>query len=484
MTEVAATPHGLTGKIIGDGRYDLRELLGGGSMGHVYRALDRRLETQVVLKIPHRNRLEHADFQRRFRQESRFLVRLRHPHIVGILDLGEHDGLPYFVMPFVPGGNLRHRQRNEFGLLRPLPAGSLSDWLRPIAEALDFIHSNHCVHRDVKPDNILFDEHGRVLLSDFGLSKILEVEGSEEVAQTAAGAIVGTPLYVAPELVLGESFDGRADQYSLAVTVYEVLSGANPFEGSNSSATMVNQTTREPPLLFQVNPRIGRELSAAVARGLCKRPEDRWETCVEFADDVLSAVEVDPAGAETTVSPRGASRRSSMIAGVPKAATPAGERVDASASQVQPRPAVASAVRFVAKASSPIVKAKSQCPSCARPLTLQPSYAGKRATCKSCGARLQISADFSELQQLESVDPLQEMVKAAASETSRQNQEKSDLVLGQELFGWKLSRTWTVRLAIVLGLFLAMMLVLFTYWHGATEREKLRDQLRPRALEG
>src|SRR5581483_4422319 len=130
------------------------------------------------------------------------------------------------------------------------------DWLEPVAAALDFIHQQHYVHRDVKPDNILFDAHGHAYLSDFGVAKVLAGSARREAAtvHTEAGIVLGTPQYMAPELVMGRPFDGRVDQYALAVTVYELLAGRYPFTGPTSAAIFVQATTKAPPPLGTVAP--------------------------------------------------------------------------------------------------------------------------------------------------------------------------------------------------------------------------------------
>ncbi|MFM9964920.1 MAG: serine/threonine protein kinase [Planctomycetaceae bacterium] len=495
---------GLIGQIIGDGRYDLRELLGGGSMGYVYRAFDRRLETDVVVKIPRRHKLESPDSLRRFRQESKFLVKLNHPHVVSILDVGEYDGVPFFVMPFINGGSLRSRQKNEHGVQKPLKSASLRSWLREIAKALDYIHSQNCIHRDVKPDNILFDEHGHAFLGDFGLSKVVSTSESDDPSQTVAGAIVGTPLFTAPELVLGEPADGRADQYSLALTVYDSLAGTNPFEGPNSSATLVNQTAIEPPLLTELNPTISPVLSRIVRRGLSKFPDERFPSCVAFAEAVLAVIPASGPSRSSGMhaSPQSVARRSSesnsltdttghsqsvrrpMVSKSPTKVTPKSGSPTSDGNVVQK-------ARFVVVARTPIVKAKCNCPKCARDLFLQPAFAGKRATCQTCACRLLIAPDFSELRMLEPVaavadaDPLKPRGGAKSEEVaSAASGGEFDLVLGQEVFGWKLNRKWALSLAALLVLFLVLMAMFLTNQSSQSERERLRDQYRPRSMEG
>ena len=492
MTVVATNPNELIGEIIGGDRYDVRELLGGGSMGHVYRAFDRRLETDIVIKIPRRSRLENPDTQRRFKQESKFLVKFSHPYVVTILDIGEFDGLPFFVMPFIKGGSLRSRQRNEYGVQKPMPASSLRGWLMEISKALDFVHSQGCVHRDVKPDNILFDEYGHAFLSDFGLSKLVQGGESNDVNATAAGAVVGTPMYVAPELVVGKPFDGRADQYSLALMIYESLAGTNPMEGKSGSATMVNQTQLRLPPLKELASGISVELSAAVMRGVSKLAAKRFGSCVEFAEAVLNAIQDNNSSSS---SPMSNGRKSSAANGPNDTTTGSKRGVGSSA-----RPASGKTMSMMRTLSSdapvqmkrvvgarkPIIKGKSECPSCSRSFTLQPGFAGKKATCQGCGCKVLIAPDFREIRQLELVEIRSEPNATSSnrsSATSGTAGGEFDLVLGAAVFGWKLNYKIVYGIAGTLVLFLMLMTMYFTNLTAEAEQERIRDQLRPRQME-
>jgi serine/threonine-protein kinase len=479
MTAAAVVnTQGLVGQIIGDGRYDLRELLGGGSMGYVYRAFDRRLETDVVVKIPRRHKLENPHSLRRFRQESKFLVKLTHPRVVSILDIGEYDDVPFFVMPFISGGCLRSRQRNELGEQQPLKPASLRSWLLEIAKALDFIHAQSCVHRDVKPDNILFDEHGHPFLSDFGLSKIVRADEKDDPSQTAAGAIVGTPLFTAPELVLGEAIDGRSDQYSLALTVYDTLAGSNPFLGPTTTATLVNQTSLDPPPLTLRNPSVSDELWRVVLKGLSKSPEDRFASCVAFAEAVLARISNGASQSSAShASPKNAGRRSSAANSVTDTAVSARSMGRAPVEASGPK------MKYVVSARASIVKAKSTCPGCSANLALMPAFAGKKATCQKCQSRLLIAPDFSEVRKLELV-PLNRSESGNGSKDSGTSSAgEFELVLGKKMFGWKLTRQWALRLAGLLILLLVLLTIFFTNKSSQAERERLREQYRPRSME-
>ncbi len=291
---------------IAEGRYKVLGRIGQGSMGSVYLAYDRNLETDVVLKFPG-GRDETAagpEFLDRFAREIRSLVRLSHPHIVKVIDAGDLDGHPFVVMQFLAGGSLKDRMMSgPSGEFRPMPPGTLNGWLLEIAKALDFVHSQHHIHRDVKPANILFDRHENAFLGDFGIIKALAGdEGGDRRGSsiTAPGFLMGTPNYVAPEIVMGRAFDGRVDQYALAMTVHEVLCGRNCMEGPTPSATVVNQTMVVPPALEELIPGMPRRLSDAVLRGLAKDPDQRFETCAAMAREILAALpSVDVSAAAT-----------------------------------------------------------------------------------------------------------------------------------------------------------------------------------------
>lgn len=274
------------------GRYQLGESLGLGGMSHVYRAHDRHLGIDVIVKAPRQAMLEDPAFAHRFRQEIRSLVRLNHPHIVDVLDVGQHAETPFAVMRYLSGGTLAERCRDRQGRAMALLPESLNYWLPEIADALDFVHAQGYVHRDVKPDNILFDTHGNPYLSDFGVAKVLFASdvARSKIGQTAKGMVLGTPDYMAPEMILGESFDGRVDQYALAITIYETLAGRRPFLASSGAAMMIKQTEEEPPLLHQVRCDLPEALSQALHRALRKEPKQRYRTCAELAEHVLRGV--------------------------------------------------------------------------------------------------------------------------------------------------------------------------------------------------
>ncbi len=280
------------------GRYHVLRTLGTGGMALVYLAHDHHLDCEVVVKTP-RPEVFTGSVVARFTREIRSLVRLTHPHIVKILDVGEHEGHPFVVLHYLAGGSLRDRQkRHGDRTADPMPVESLCDWLLEVAEVLDFIHEQGCVHRDVKPDNILFDPHGHAYLADFGVAKLLETDesGISATSVTGTGAMVGTPWYMAPELVQGGTIDGRVDQYALAVTVHELLAGKVPFDGPFRAAILMAHTSGEAPLLSNLVPTVPHSLAEVVKQAMSRDPEERFPDCRSFAQSALEALASAGAG--------------------------------------------------------------------------------------------------------------------------------------------------------------------------------------------
>jgi serine/threonine protein kinase len=295
-----------------DGRYAVTAKLGEGGMGLVYRAKDARLNCDVVVKVPRAAMLEYAGFRRRFKDEVGALVKLAHPHVVKVTDFGQHDGVPFAVMQFLQAGSLEDRRpKDADGHPKAVAPRSLEGWLLPVAEALDFIHKQGYVHRDVKPANILFDAYKNAYISDFGVAKAVAGNKSEGTGITGAGLVLGTPTYMAPELATGEPFDGRIDQYALAITVYELLAGRPPFDGPPMTV-LIKHKTEIAPALATARPGTSAGISAAIAKALSKDPAQRYPTCAAFAKVVLAAV------AQTAPVPV------AQAAGTPKRETPRG----------------------------------------------------------------------------------------------------------------------------------------------------------------
>ncbi len=291
---MAMGTHELEGQTLSQGRYRVTRKLGEGGMGTVYQAQDQNIESDIVIKIPRSSMMDDPEFAGRFTREIRSLVKLSHPHIVKVSDVGSWNGIPFAVMQFLPGGSLEDRRpAGPDGTLYPCDPSTVPAWLEAVAQALDYIHAQGFVHRDVKPGNILFDAEGHAFLSDFGVAKVLATETSSHAAQTAmtgAGMILGTPEYMAPELIMGEPFDGRADQYALGITVYELLCGRRPFEHETKTKLLVLHTSKTPPRLTEWCPELPDTLSQVVLKSLSKEPKDRYPSCAALAAAITTTV--------------------------------------------------------------------------------------------------------------------------------------------------------------------------------------------------
>jgi serine/threonine-protein kinase len=278
-------------------RYQVERELGAGGMATVYLAEEKKHGRKVAIKVL-RPELAASVGAERFLREIGIAARLSHPHIVPLIDSGDSDGLLYYVSPFVPGGSLRDRLRTDSRL-------SLRDALRIASEVgagLDYAHRAGFVHRDVKPENILFAD-GHALLADFGVARAMFVTDADPRSMsgpvTAAGIALGTPEYMSPEQASGDrDADARSDVYSLACVVYEMLAGEPPFSG-NPRSIMVRHVTETPRPVRTLRPDAPPTVESVLMRALAKDPSHRYATVAEFTtalcDDVAAVATVDTA---------------------------------------------------------------------------------------------------------------------------------------------------------------------------------------------
>ncbi len=260
------------------GLYRVERRLDEGGMGAVYLARNESLGTPVIVKVPHVQYVGTPGFLERFRREIEGLVRLRHAHVVSILAQGQHEGMPYCVLEYLEGGSLARRLADQ-GVQSP---DEVLAWLPAVAETLDYVHARGLIHRDVKPANILFDGSGGVFLSDFGISKVLgEVPTQPSLTSTGLGP--GSPQYMAPEQGLGGALTPAADQYALAVTVYECLGGSAPFAGATPIQVLVRKGMEDPPDLGSLAPALAPGAARAVMKALRRDPRERHASCAAFA---------------------------------------------------------------------------------------------------------------------------------------------------------------------------------------------------------
>ena len=267
-------------------QYQIEDEIGRGGMAVVYRARDLRLERLVAIKVlPPELALDPA-LGARFTREAQTAAQLAHAHIVPIFDVGALDGIAYFVMALVDGGNLAQRLEHQ-------PRRAVDEVRRLLcetADALAYAHLRGVVHRDVKPDNILIDAgSGRAMMSDFGIARAIE----SDKRLTATGVAVGTPTYMSPEQAVGErDLDGRSDLYSLAVVGYHMLTGRPPFSAGNSMALLLKHVSERPRPIAESRPEAPKSLCDAIERALRKSPEDRWPTAAAFRDALLNGSDV------------------------------------------------------------------------------------------------------------------------------------------------------------------------------------------------
>jgi serine/threonine-protein kinase len=261
------------------GRYELLEEVGCGGMGIVYKARDTVLNRLVALKMIRTGVLARPEEVQRFYREARAVAQLTHAHIVPLYEIGQHEDRLYFTMAFAPGGSLApHRQRFA-GDVRGAAA-----LVEKIARAVHHAHIKGILHRDLKPGNILLDEQGEPLVSDFGLAKILDADA--ELTQT--GVVVGTPAYLAPELLSDHPGPAtpHSDIWSLGVLLYELLTGKRPFTGKGAREATRLIATAEPPRPRDLNRAVDRQLEAVVLKCLDKDPARRYATAEALADDL------------------------------------------------------------------------------------------------------------------------------------------------------------------------------------------------------
>lgn len=266
--------------------YRLGEQIGRGGMAVVFRAQDERLERQVALKILSPALAADETFRHRFILESRSAAAVDDPYIIPVFEAGEADGVLFIAMRYVPGGDVDALLKQ----MGPLPAERTAAIISGVASALDTAHAAGLVHRDVKPTNMLLDTRvGRpdhVYLSDFGLSK-----GALSSADlTGVDRFMGTLHYCAPEQIQGRRVDARTDEYALACTAFELLSGRPPFSQDEASAVLYAQLKEPPPRLAPRRADLPAAVDDVLLRALAKAPEERYASCGEFADALRMAL--------------------------------------------------------------------------------------------------------------------------------------------------------------------------------------------------
>ncbi len=261
-------------------RYHILDQLGEGGMATVYKALDTRLDSEVAVKVIRIERLSPDVLERamaRFEREAKAQAKLTHPNIVKVTDYGEYQGRLYLVMPFLPGGTLKHR------LGKLIPWQKAARLLIPIARALATAHGLGMIHRDVKPANILITEDSQPMISDFGVAKVMDVQ--ETVDLTSTGMGVGTPEYMAPEQFKGQ-VDDRSDIYALGVVFYEMVTGGKPYTADTPAALIIKQATDPLPRPMATVPSLPSSVEQVLLKALAKDPTNRYQNMLDFATEM------------------------------------------------------------------------------------------------------------------------------------------------------------------------------------------------------
>ena len=260
-------------------RYNIIDLLGQGGMATVYRAYDTRLEREVALKV-----IRHEAFPpdvlqnelKRFEREAKSLARLSHPNIVKVLDYGEYEGSPFLVMEYLPGGTLKQK------IGSPIAWQDAMHLLLPVARGVEYAHNREIIHRDIKPSNILLAENETPTLSDFGIAKLFQNEGT---LLTASGMAMGTPEYMAPEQWTGKTVP-QSDMYALGVVLYEMVTGRRPYTADTPGGVFMMQVTE--PVLFprDIVPHLPEAVEQFLLKALSREPSNRHASMTEFIRDM------------------------------------------------------------------------------------------------------------------------------------------------------------------------------------------------------
>jgi serine/threonine-protein kinase len=256
------------------GRYEIRSELGRGSMATVYHASDPKSGREVALKVLPREMMHDLQFRARFENEIKLVAGLEHSSIVPVYDVGEEKGQPYFVMRYMPGGSLA--QRIAKGKLSLAETARI---IEKVASALAYAHKKGVIHRDLKPDNILFDNDNEPFISDFGIAKLF----SGGTGSLTGKEYVGTPAYMSPEQAQGEKMDGRSDVYSLGAVVYQMLTGEPPYQAENPLGLAIRHVTQPVPEILKVLSSLPNEVDIIIKTAMAKNKTQRYDTPIDLA---------------------------------------------------------------------------------------------------------------------------------------------------------------------------------------------------------
>lgn len=273
------------------GRYEVRSLIGRGGMAEVHLGFDTRLSRIVAIKMLRSDLARDSVFQARFRREAQSAASLNHPNIVAVYDTGEEmvlgpDGrgisVPYIVMEYVEG----HTVKDLLSDGTPVPINEAVSIVSGVLSALEYSHSQHLVHRDIKPGNIMLTADGKVKVMDFGIARALS---DSQATMTQTNAVVGTAQYLSPEQARGEQVDARSDLYSTGVVLFELLTGRPPFTGDSAVAVAYQHVQQLAPTPSAITPDVPEPLDRVVLKALAKNREDRYSSAGSMLADLMRA---------------------------------------------------------------------------------------------------------------------------------------------------------------------------------------------------
>src|SRR5580700_6473856 len=264
------------GDVLG-GRYEILQLLGEGGMGAVYKAADRELDRFVALKVIRPELASNPSILARFKQELLLAHQVTHRNVIRIYDLGEAQGVKFITMEFIEGKDLRSLIREK----RKFTPEEAVDVIQQVCQALQAAHSVNVIHRDLKPQNIMRDGSGRILVMDFGLARTLEGDG-----MTQTGAIVGTMEYMSPEQALAKDLDQRSDLFALGLILYELLTGKTPFAAESALASLIKRTQERAIPVSDVDAQIPGALSGIVSKCLERGLDERYQNVRDILTDL------------------------------------------------------------------------------------------------------------------------------------------------------------------------------------------------------
>jgi serine/threonine protein kinase len=277
----------LVGKTIG--RYRILARLGRGGLAEVYKAYQPGLDRYVSIKVLHSHFRDDDDLMRRFEREALIISRLRHPNIVPVYDFDREGDLYFMAMEYIDGPTLKDEMKARKSANQPFSLEEIARIFMALCSAIEYAHNRQMVHRDLKPSNVMINQEGQVVLTDFGIARV--IGGTQH---TPIGATVGTPAYMSPEQCQGQRGDERSDIYSLGVILYEMATGTVPYDAETPFAIVIKHISEPLPVPTEVNPNIPESVERVILKAMSKNPNDRYQTPLEMAEALREAVGLEP----------------------------------------------------------------------------------------------------------------------------------------------------------------------------------------------